>query len=233
MDSKLIWRVLPLTVLAALVLGAGQVRAQGEPQVYGEDYAPADPVWPFPIGSTHPEDGGLFVSAGFASYRQTNPLHGQAVASRGFEISEPSAAIQNSTGANFLTTLGLPGTFFGSKSLALDVSQVSGPTDFEPGFTAEVGWKFGDGSSFSVKWLFIDEVNLGASATLAPPGQNTGCAFRGQLPVRPRLQLPVGIRRPAKQDHGPEPEFRARQPDAIALRPRPGRLLASGTAPAS
>ncbi len=175
--------------------------------MYGEDYAPPDPVWPFPIGSTHPEDGGLFVSAGFVSYRQTNPLHGQAVADRGFVISEPSIAFQNNTGSNFLTTLGLPGTFYGSKSLALDVSQVSGPTDFEPGFTAEVGWKLGDGSSFSVKWLYIDEVNLGASATLAPPGQNTGAHFADSFLFSPVFNFPSQFGGPQNKITIPNPSF--------------------------
>jgi len=222
MYSKFIGRVVLLTALAALVLGAGQVRAQGEPQIYGEDYAPADPVWWFPIGSTHPEDGGLFVSAGFAAYRQTNPLHDQLVAQRGFVVSEPVIAFQDSSGNNFVTTLGPPGTFVGSGTAALSTGQVSGPTDWEPGFTAEVGWKFGDGSAFSVKYLFITEVNLGASASLVPPGQNTGANFADSFLFSPVFNFPPAFAGPLNKLTVPNPNFTQGNATQKPFVPAPG-----------
>lgn len=68
-------------VLAAvLALAPGVVRAQ--------TYAPADPQLPIPIGSTRPEDGGLYTFAEYAMYRQTNILKQQVVAIRGFQTSD-------------------------------------------------------------------------------------------------------------------------------------------------
>ena len=164
-------------------------------------------MWPFPIGSSHPEDGGLFAAAGFVSYRQTNPLHSQLVGQRGFIVSAPLIPIQNTNGANFLTTLGAPGTLEGSGAAALDVNQVSGPTDFEPGMTAEIGWKFGDGSSFSVKWLYIDEVNLGASATLVPRGQLVGSNFANSFLFAPVFNFPSDFAGPLNKITVPNPSF--------------------------
>lgn len=208
MHSKSFGRVWLLTALAALVLGVGQVRAEGEPQNFGEDYAPPDPVWPFPIGNSHPEDGGLFVSASFVSYRQTNPLKDQLVGQRGWIVSEPVIAFQNATGANFKTSgLGAPGTLEGSGAAALDVNQVSGPTDFEPGVATEVGWRFGDGSSFSVKWLYIDEVNLSASATLVPRGQNVGPASADSFLFAPVFNFPSDFAGPQNKITIPNPSF--------------------------
>ena len=54
MHSKSIWRAMLLTALVALALGAGAAHAQ--PQQTGEDYAPPDSIWPFPLYSTHPEE---------------------------------------------------------------------------------------------------------------------------------------------------------------------------------
>ncbi len=208
MHSKSIWRVVLLSASAALVLGAGPARAQiGEPQVFGEDYAPADPVWPFPIGSTHPEDGGLYVAAGFASYRQTNPLKEQVVGRRGFIVSAPVIPFQDSNGGNFLSGRLVPGALIGSGTPALDVTQVSGPTDFQPAFTAEIGWKFGDGSAFSVKWLYINEVNLGAIATLVPRGFNVGADFADSFLFAPVFNFPSEFAGPLNKITIPNPNF--------------------------
>jgi hypothetical protein len=65
---------------ACLALAPATVRGQGP----GYAYAPADPQLPVPLGSTRPEDGGLFVYAGYAMYRQNVPLKSQLLAVRGF-----------------------------------------------------------------------------------------------------------------------------------------------------
>src|SRR5437762_7023865 len=39
--------------------------ALGNTWACGQDYAPPDPVLPFPLGSTRPEDGGFFASHGY------------------------------------------------------------------------------------------------------------------------------------------------------------------------
>src|SRR5262245_37947141 len=47
-------------------------------------YAPPPYQTPFPLYSTRPEDGGLFVAGSYVMYRQTNPLRSQKIAIRGF-----------------------------------------------------------------------------------------------------------------------------------------------------
>src|SRR5947208_5889619 len=79
MRRKTLWGAGP--VLAAwLALVPGSVNAQGP---FNSDiapgspgYAPASPQLPIPLGSTRPEDGGLFVAAEGLLYLQTNPLRG-------------------------------------------------------------------------------------------------------------------------------------------------------------
>ncbi len=105
------------------------------PQNFGEDYAPPDVVFPFPLGSTHPEEGGLYLATEFIAYRQTNPLKDQVVAVRGFQVTSQTIEFQDSTGRNFTTTLGPSGTFIGSGASALNVNQVTGPNDYQPGIT--------------------------------------------------------------------------------------------------
>lgn len=168
MHSKSICRALLLTALAALA-SAGAVHAQ--PQTFGEDYAPADPVWPLPLFSTHPEAGGFYAAGEFVSYRQTNTLKNQEVAFRGLTVLDNTTIIPP-----FRTPLPVP-TFLGSHTEALDVNQVSGSNDYQPGFDVTLGWKFADGSAVEFKYLYISEVNLGASATQVPKNFAVGQLF--------------------------------------------------------
>lgn len=67
--------------------------------------------------------------------------------------------------------------FFGSNELALDVEQLRRRAPYQPGVELGVGWKFRDGSSVSLNWMYISEVQQRAGATLAPPtGINPGGA---------------------------------------------------------
>src|SRR5262245_21553388 len=82
-------------VLAAwMALAPGGLRAQGpfnsEIAPGSPGYAPAMPQLPVPLGSTRPEDGGLFLSAEGILWRQTNPLRDQRIASFGFVVSDPN-----------------------------------------------------------------------------------------------------------------------------------------------
>ncbi|MFM7150693.1 MAG: Lpg1974 family pore-forming outer membrane protein [Gemmataceae bacterium] len=67
-----LWKWLLAAVLA---LTPGLASAQ--------QYAPADPQVPLPLGSTRPEDGGFYTYAGALLYRQSNPMKSQPVAIRG------------------------------------------------------------------------------------------------------------------------------------------------------
>jgi hypothetical protein len=162
-----------LAALIALVPGS----ASAQPGMGAGDYSPPDPQWPLPLYSNRPDVGGLFMSGGFVMYQQTNPLQSQPVAYRGFIASQPF--IQDPTGVlpgvigivpllNPLT--GTPvaqGEFIGSRALALDVKQLrAGPAPFQPGFTVEAGWKFGDGSALTVSYMWMSEVSQRAAATL-------------------------------------------------------------------
>jgi hypothetical protein len=171
MHSKSIWRPFLLTALAALAT-TGVGRAQ--PQNFGEDYAPPDTVFPFPLGSTHPEEGGLYTAGEYVQYRQTNPLKDQIVAVRGLAI------VDNTTNIPPFGVLPVP-TFIGSGQVALDVHQVTGPNDYQPGFAFTLGYKFADGSAWEFKYMYITEVNLHASATQVPAGFAVGQNFENSF----------------------------------------------------
>ncbi len=109
---------------------------------------------PYPLYSTHPETGGLFVAGSYVMYHQTNPMRSQEVAVRGFVATDDTV----------LNAAGSAGTFVGSRNNALDVNQVTGPYSFQPGFQLEIGWKFGDGSALTAI-LLVDQ----RSRNTAPP----------------------------------------------------------------
>src|SRR5260370_24403321 len=60
------------------------------------------------------------------------------------------------------------GTYYGSQKLALTTDQVSGPNDYQPGFTLDIGYKFASGASVAISWLYLTEHKTIASATSAP-----------------------------------------------------------------
>jgi hypothetical protein len=120
-------------------------------------YAPADPQLPVPLGSTRPEDGGLFVDAQGVLYAQTNPLKNQPLAFRGFIITDP-----NGFG------IGNVGRFIGSGQKALDVGYLTGTESWQPGTQVGIGWKFKDGSTLSLNWLYLTTAEYRSGATLAP-----------------------------------------------------------------
>jgi hypothetical protein len=161
MRGTFIWGAALLAIGLSLT-AAGVARAQdgGAPA-----YAPAHPTLPIPIGSTRPEDGGLFVAFEYVMWHQTNTLKDQEVAVRGFTAVDSSFP-------------GVPaGTFIGSANKALDVSQVSGPTSFEPGYKLVGGYKFKDGSALTLSAMYVATFKYQAVATLAPPGLQVGGNF--------------------------------------------------------
>jgi hypothetical protein len=128
-------------------------------------YAPPPYIPWSPLGSSRPEDGGLFLFGEAVMFRQTNPIQGQVVGVRGFIATDD-------------TVPGVPpgssGVFVGSRSEALNTSQVSGPSTYEPGFELGMGWKFKDGSALSFDVLYLFETQYRAVATAAAPGLNVG-----------------------------------------------------------
>jgi hypothetical protein len=158
-------------LLAALaVLAPGAAYAQG----IAEDYAPADPTFPFPLYSTHPEAGGLFFFGEALIFRQTNPLKSEIVAQRGFVVTSPTVVDQTGTFNIQIPGVNQSGTFVGSGQEALDVNQVRGNSGWTPGFKIGAGWKFADGSSLSIDWMHLFDAHTIAAATFAPSGSNIG-----------------------------------------------------------
>lgn len=144
----------PLPVLGQLPPPVIRGQSQSAPGSPG--YAPADPPLPIPLGSTRPEDGGLFLTAEYVMMHMTNPLSsGQPIAFRGFYTWD--------------TSLGVPaGTFIGSGKEALNIRNLTGNESYQPGFNFGIGWKFKDGSALTFNWLYLTEAKYTHGATLAP-----------------------------------------------------------------
>jgi hypothetical protein len=168
-------------VIPDLSLPPSVVRGQGPITGTLPQYAPAEPALPVPLGSTRPEDGGLYLSLEYMMYRQTDPLHEQNVAVRGFQVSDKSFSTAGIPGTQPLS----PGQFIGSGTPALDVAQLTGQDSYQPGFRIGAGYKFGDGSALYVTWFYLTEASYRAAATLNPPGgtgarDNSGLSTSGQ-----------------------------------------------------
>lgn len=162
MRSKSVWGAGVLAALAALTaLSPGRAVAQSlwPEGGFATGYAPPAVQLPYPLYSTHPEIGGLFIAGSYIMYHQTNPLQSQPVGYRGFVATDDTV----------LNAAGSAGTFVGSRNVALDVNQVTGPFSFQPGFMLDIGWKFGDGSSLTATYWWISETQYNAAATLAQP----------------------------------------------------------------
>jgi hypothetical protein len=150
----------------------GQADAQGlfpglvfRGQVDSTGYAPADPTLPVPLGSTHLDQGGLYTWVDYVMYRQTNPLKEQQIAYYGFLTADDSVPG---------VPAGSSGLWIGSRALAFDVQQVTGPNSYQPGFEVGIGWRFGDGSTLSLGWTYLSETRTTAVVTSAIPGYNFG-----------------------------------------------------------
>jgi hypothetical protein len=84
-----------------------------------------------------------------------------------------------------------PGQLFGSGTPALDVDQLQRRNPYQPGFEIDLGWKFRDGSSVCLSWLYITETQYRAGATLAPPGPNPGPFLEETFLFSPVFNFPV------------------------------------------
>jgi hypothetical protein len=174
MRGTTIWRACLLTIGA--VLAPGLAFGQGGPVEY-QGYAPPDAPLPFPVFNTQPDRGLFFVEAQYLMLRQTNPIQGQPIATRGFTDVDGSIT-------------GAAGTHIGSGVIALDANQVSGPNGFQPGFDAGFGWRFSDGSALSIDWMYVTTSRKIAAATLAPPGGVVGSDFSESFISAPVFNFP-------------------------------------------
>ena len=187
MRGTTIGRACLLTIGALLTPGLafGQIGPSGPVEWQG--YAPPDihEQLPLPIGNTQPEHCGFFVMGSYVMFRQTNPIQGQPIATRGFTDVDGSIT-------------GSAGLHIGSGVLALDAIQVSGPNGFAPGFDAGFGWRFRDGGVLSFDWIYLTTTRKIAAATLAPPGLDVGSNFSESFISAPVFNFPMRDRTDAK-----------------------------------
>jgi hypothetical protein len=148
------WLVAILALVPALAYGQG---AAGYAPPDRRDWFPL--VDHFPLGSTRPEEGGLFLASEFAMYNISNPLKNQRVAVSGFRILDNS--LQNQGGF-------IAGDFIGPGDERLNVQSLRDDTTFQPGFQFTIGWKFRDGASIDLSWMYLNENKFSNGATLLP-----------------------------------------------------------------
>src|SRR5262249_24215659 len=125
-----------------------------------------------------PVGGGFYVAGEWVMFRQTNPLHSQPVAYRGFVDTDGTVTL-------------LPGTFVGSGFGALNVDQVEGPRSFEPGFRVSAGWRFPNGSVLDMEYMHIINVNYSAEAGIIPPAFQVGLFQENTFLFSPVYNFPT------------------------------------------
>jgi hypothetical protein len=172
------WLLTACALLAPLPARAQPVGQYGPSVGDSPNYAPPYVQFPIPLGSTRPEDGGLYIDGGFDLYRQTNPIGNQLIAVRGFKIVDASIP-----GIS-------PGEFIGSHQPALDTNQVSGPNSYQPGFHVDIGYRFYDGSAIEGRWLYLFNKTDSASAGPVPNTFDTGFFLENSFLFAPNTNVP-------------------------------------------
>jgi hypothetical protein len=183
MRKRYTWLAGILTTLAALLPSAVHAQSEG--------YSPPDPVWPLPLASTHMAQGGLYLDGSFVLLRETNPIQNQLVAVRGFR--------------DFSGTVGVPGQFVGTGEPALNTSQLGISRSYVPGFEMGIGYRFQDGSSVALNFLYLLINTYGALATLVPRDFLVGQNFQRSFLFSPVTNFPIAFA-------GPEDDFAGNLP---------------------
>ncbi len=145
-------------LVVLLTVGAGT--AWGQP---AGSPSPPDPQWPIPTGNG--VDGGFYTAASFLYFQQSNPLGKQPIAYKGFLDVDGTASG------------GVPNTFHGSGTVALEAKDASGPLTYVPGMKIDLGWRFSgemEASTLTFSWLYFTEAKYNAGVTLADPWLNQG-----------------------------------------------------------
>lgn len=174
MCRTIIRRAWLLAMLAALAPG---VAVAEDATGYGLPYIPV----PVPTGGPHVAyDGGFFVGASVLMMNQTNTLGNQAIAQRGFQVTDDSVFGSGSAGFHV-----------GSGNLALTTQQLRGPTSFQPGFEVDLGYKFYNGMSVYYDFMYLTDAKYQAAATLNPPGGIVGTGFAETFLFSPVYNYPA------------------------------------------
>ncbi|NBO92500.1 MAG: hypothetical protein EBV06_09365 [Planctomycetia bacterium] len=156
-------------------------------------YAPPSWPGPFPLGSTRPEEGGLYLASTFSFYSMSNPLKNQKVAVSGFRVFDNS----------------LPGftagDFVGPGDERLNVQSLRDDMAFQPGFTFALGWKFRDGSSLELNWMYLNENKFSNGATLAPQNGAVGADLARSFLYADVYNIPLEYSGPPNKIAGASP----------------------------
>jgi len=142
-----------LLAAAAVLGGAVTGRAQAPANIGFDAPLNSDPTNPIPTGRAGA--AGFYTSAEFVILTQTRTLGEQTVAFRG---------LVDSTGS----ITGVPGTYIGSGREALNTREL-GRTTYTPGFRAELGYRFEDGTQVYANYMQLFETSYSAGASLVPP----------------------------------------------------------------
>src|SRR5262249_46502891 len=127
---------------------------------------------PLPLGHNPANKGGLYFAAEFVYFRQTNPLQHQPIAYRGFIDADG-------------TVTGLPGTWVGSRGEVLDAKDAGGPGTYQPGRRLSLGYKWKDGTSIDVEWMYLAKAQYFHEATIVPPLLTFGPALQDSFITAP------------------------------------------------
>jgi hypothetical protein len=155
-------------ILAAVVLAApASARAQNE-------VIPRPFVGPL----SHPryESGGFYTAIEFLYMTQRNTIGSQDIVFRGFVDVDGSI-------------LGAPGTFGGSRAVALNTGQLSGPDTYSPGFNLTLGYRFEDGLAIQASWWHLSDVRQSASASVIAPNYDNGPLLENTVLFSPVFNL--------------------------------------------
>lgn len=184
-----------LAGLLALGMALAPSVAWGQAVSTGYDVpALSEPISPFPLYSSRPEKGGLYMSGEFIYYRMTNPIKDQVISVRGFNDFDGSVqAAINAIVPGLANSPIMPGRFFGSGDPALDAREVSGPRTYQPGWAMTAGWRFGEGSpieALEFRWRHLQEAKYNATASLVAPNFRAGDNLENTFLFSPVTNFP-------------------------------------------
>jgi hypothetical protein len=148
--------------------------------LFAQDIVPRD-VGPL----SHPryDDDGVYGALQFLFWKQTDTIHSQAVAVRGFTDITGAAG-------------GSPGQFIGDGSEALNTQQLRGSNLFTPGFDLTLGYRFKDGFAIQASWWHLATAKYTAVAGPIPPGGNLGPDLENTFLSAPVTNLPPNFAGP-------------------------------------
>lgn len=192
------------TTYAAVLLIAGAFGGTAFCQSLGGgqnlDLAPADPIVPLPLGHARMEStGGIYTAFEFVMFRLSAGVKPQQIAIRGFtDVDGAVTGDLNGTVVNTDTQPPfiirgplVPGTQYGSRTEALNASDLNQQETFQPGWAITVGYKFDSGSKIEAKWTHIQKHVTQANASLNPPGFQVGPLLADTFLFSPVFNFPV------------------------------------------